>query len=128
MTRREVDLEFGSNEKLWRRIERGDLNANKLLKGNRLRLQVSVVREKHGVRDSVPKDKWNGIAEATAATVAGLAADTLRVECVDEPLAEEQGHALVAMVLRPGDALDQHALPELRLRLAQAFQVVLVPT
>jgi len=126
--RREIDLEFGSSEKLWRRIERGDLDANKLIKGNRLRLQVSIVREKHGLREAVPRDKWNGIAETTASGVAGLSESALRVECVDEPLTDEVGHALVAMVLRPGEALDQHALAALRVKLARAFQVVLAPT
>lgn len=129
MVPRQVDLEFGHEEKLWRRIERGDLDAQKRLKAQRFRLQISVVREKHGTRESATFDKWNGIAEATAASVAGLSVSSVRVECVDEPLPDGgDGHALIAMILTPGVPLDPHAIGALRLKLAEAFTVALPPT
>src|SRR5690606_6772899 len=68
--KRLVDLVFGEDEKLWRRIERKQVTRDKRVKASALRLQISVVREKYGAQATVTEGKFNGIAEITASRAA----------------------------------------------------------
>lgn len=128
MSVRECDPSFNADEKLWRGIEKSSVNAQGNVKPNALRLQVSVVREKHGEQRTVTHDKWNGIAEAKVTTVSGLRREALSFVCVDDAQRDEPGHALIAMVAQPGAAVGQDAINGLRAELALSLQVVLVPT
>lgn len=126
---RQVDLAFGAEEKLWRRIEQRNVaKRDRSIKPNSLRLQISVVREKHANRESVCHDKFNGIAETTAGEVASLFEGPITVVCIDEPTKDNDGHALIAMVLAPGDSLSDDQETDLRIRLAKSMKVVVDPT
>lgn len=107
---RPMDLEFGPGERLWRRVEVGHVRAG-TVKANALRLQISVVREKYGCLESVPQGKWNGVAETTAGTAFAVSNQPVYVVCVDDPTPAEQGHALVAMVVAPGQPVTQEPYP-----------------
>src|SRR5690348_4905294 len=96
---RPVDIDFGAREKLWRRIEKKQIKTSDgKLKPSSLRLQVSVVRQKHGTQDSVTDDKYNGVAEIEAGNSHGLKLDELETVVVDEPLNDIPGHTLIAIV------------------------------
>ncbi|MGD0679674.1 MAG: hypothetical protein ABSC94_30170 [Polyangiaceae bacterium] len=97
------------------------------MRGNAVKLPLSVVRERHGKRESVPNQAKRGIAEATASSVVALVHDAIGVVCVDDPDDEEPGHALVAMVVTPGDAASQEMINVAREMLALKFRVVLDP-
>lgn len=132
---RENDLAFAPSEKLWRRVEAGDVikgdpakNQPPAVKPNRLRLQISMVREKHGSRESVTSGKWNGIAETTAAEAAAITEGMVCVACVDEPTTDQPGHALIALYVKPGDAVDQTMINAARSTIAGAMRVVVMPT
>lgn len=127
---READLDFGIDEALWRRIELKNLtgDAGDEVKPMSLRLQISTVREKHGLRDSVPFEKWNGIAEAKAGAVAEVLHQAVSVVCIDEPTKDEPGHALIAMVVRPGEQASMDVINATRALLAKKMKVVVKPT
>lgn len=132
---RENDLAFDCGEKLWRRVEIGDVTKPDAAKGtaaavkpNRLRLQISTIREKHGAISSVTVGKWNGVAETTAGEAADIIENAVRVACVDEPTADQPGHALIAMFVQPGDACDQVMINAARVKVAAAMRVVMMPT
>lgn len=124
---RPIDLSFGVGERLWRRIETGHVSDTSV-KPNAIRLQVSVTREKYGTRELVCQGKFNGIAETTAGDVAGLSQGQLQIVCVDEPVMDNEAHALIAMVLAPGIPEELGAVNILRALVARKFQIVLKPT
>ncbi|HXX65572.1 MAG TPA: hypothetical protein VEK07_00205 [Polyangiaceae bacterium] len=123
---RPPDLAFGTNEKLWRRVGKKDVK-HPHVKGNSLRLQVSVTREKHGKREAVPNADKPGVAEALAQSVVEIEKDAIAVVCVDDPTDENPGHALIAMVVDPGDETSQECINAAREALALKFQVVVDP-
>ncbi len=126
--RRRVDPSFGTAEELWRRIETDDVGkTDGTLKPQRLRLQVSTVRQRYGEVGHVTHGKWNGIATTTAGSVACLNADALGVVCVDEPTDEEPGHALIALVAAPGNDVAQESINALRAKVAKTFSVTQDP-
>jgi hypothetical protein len=125
---REHDLTFGPREKLWRRVCKGDLRGGAALKGNKLRLQISVIREKHGAIDSVPQGDRTGVAEVEALQAAEVSKLPIRVECVDDPMPTEDGHALIALVAKPGEETSQDMINATREILAGYFSVRIAPT
>lgn len=131
---REHDVTFAAEERLWRRIERGDIKGTSI-KPNRLRLQISIIRERHGKKEDVPYKKWNGIAEARANAAAAIKEGNLRVACVDEPMkacrddgVSLDGHALIAIITTPGDTISGDEMNAARVAIARAFQIVREPT
>lgn len=128
MAKREVDLSFGPREKLWRRLEVGEFDkATNGIKPHKLRLQISVVRERHGSREQVPEEKWNGVAEAHAADLFEASGQHVKVACVDEPLQDRPGHALIALFLKPGDPLPESEDNAVRAKLGGLLQVIVPP-
>lgn len=132
MAKREIDPEFDLHEKLWRRIEKGSVRRESgkpsCCKPSAFRLQVSLVREKHGAKSTVCKDKWNGIAEATAEKLAAAAFGDCRIVCVDEPMDDEIGHCLAAVVIEPGKTAPPNVTNAVREHMAKVFAVVDEPT
>lgn len=131
---REHDVTFATEECLWRRVERGDVKGA-LVKPSRLRLQISIIRERHGTREQVPYKKWNGIAEAHANAVAAVCAGNLRVVCVDEPMrtcrddgVSLDGHAVIAIVTTPGDETSVEEMNAARASIAATFTIIQTPT
>ena len=128
MTKRLPDLTFDTNERIWRRVGKSDLRGGGAVKGNSLRLQISVIRERYGARESVPEGKRNGVAETEASDMTGICKDAIRVVCVDDPTETEPGHALVALVVSPGDLASQDCINAAREMIAGKFRLVVVPT
>jgi hypothetical protein len=124
---RPVDLEFGAEEKLWRGIEVAQVSKDRV-RPNALRLQVSVVREKHGSRDSVHHDKFNGVAEITASEAVTLSEGALQLVCVDDPQEDLPGHSLIAFVAAPGSSVPEDTKHALRGKLARSLRIVELPT
>lgn len=132
---REIDLEFGVEEALWRRIELKDVSTEQnagvtkeVVKPNKLRLQISTVRAKHGNLESVPYEKWNGVAEARAGLVAAITHGPIEVACIDEPTKEDAGHALIAMFVKPGGQASMDEINAARMALAKTMTIVVKPT
>lgn len=127
--KREVDPSFSAAERLWRRIEVGHVRKDdpKLCKPSAFRLQVSISRERHGDQAKVCSGKFNGIAEATAETVCAITLGDSYVVCVDEPMPDDPGHALVALVLDPDARVPQDVVAAVRESFAKAFRVVVAP-
>jgi hypothetical protein len=130
MAKRDIDPSFARDELLWRRIEKGDVRKDKTLKPQAFRLQVSLVRERHGNTDQVCDGKFNGIAEAKAAEVQAIKFGLVRVECVDEPTTHDngQGHCLAAVVLTPGDEAPLDVKLAARSEFANVFKVCKDPS
>jgi hypothetical protein len=124
VTKREHDLTFDTTEKLWRRIGKKDIGG--AVKGNKLRLQISVVRERYGKIESVPQGDRTGVAEAQASDMAVICKDAIKVVCVDDPN-DEPGHALVALVVNPGDATSQDCINATRGMIAAKLSIVVPP-
>lgn len=127
---REIDPSFTSTERLWRRIERGHVRreGSKLVcKPSAFRLQVSVVREKHGQRETVCEGKFNGIAETTVDCVAAWTHGAATVAFVDEPTKEQAGHALVAVVAAPDAAVAPECEESFREAMRHRFGVATEP-
>jgi hypothetical protein len=102
--------------------------SNGKLKPGSLRLQVSVVRERHGLQASVTEGKFNGVYVLTAQQAVDASAGAVQVVCVDEPELEQPGHALVALVAAPGAKVPEDAVGLVRSNLAQVFTCVTPPT
>lgn len=125
---RTIDVEFSTEEKLWRRIEVGHVGKDGMLKANAMRLQVSIVREKHGTIDQVTSGKFNGVATTTAGQAVRQTEAALTAVCIDDPLEEQEGHALIAVALVPGIETTPEQINALRLKLAMTFEVTKMPT
>lgn len=125
--KRLVDLVFGEDEKLWRRIERKQVTRDKRVKASALRLQISVVREKYGAQATVTEGKFNGIAEITASRAAQVVNGAVRAVCVDEPHDTNPGNALIAFVATPGEAVSEDLVNATRALLAERFTIVVDP-
>jgi hypothetical protein len=125
---RQVDVQFDANEKLWRRVEAKAVFADGRLKPSALRLQVSVIRERHGDVNTVPRGKWNGVFEIAAQQVVAGSGSIVAVSCVDDPNDEEPGHALLAFNCAPGAAVSGEDIEARRVILANNFVVVQPPT
>ncbi len=123
---RQHDLTFGRDEKVWRRIEAGQVRGTEV-KASALRLQISIVRERYGARESVTAGKWNGVAETSAGEVTALDCGAINVVCVDDPSEEIPGHALVAMVVKPGDTATQDLVNAARAKIAGLLRIVVAP-
>lgn len=129
MPKREMDLAFTVDERLWRRVELSDIDkGTNRVKPNRLRLQVSVVREKHGSQADVTTERFNGIAETLAGQASEVRQDAVRSVVVDEPTQEVPGHALIAFVALPGEQVEQTTINEARAALSELMTVVVPPT
>lgn len=129
MGHRDIDPHFDLHEAIWRRIEKRHVFAKThKVKSNALRLQVSVVRQRHGLREAVTDGKFNGIAETTAHEAATVAMGEARFTCIDDPTEEQPGHALIALVVEPGKTATQADLNAVREQLALQFRVVQFPT
>jgi hypothetical protein len=128
MAKRNSDLAFGVAEALWRRVELKDIDGTGAVKPNKLRLQISVVRERYGERDHATWEKWNGVAEASAGVVAAVVQENIKVACVDEPDEMNPGHALIAMIVQPGDPAPEEMVNAARVILASKMKVVVAPT
>ena len=123
------DVSFGNQERLWRRVKKSDLRAKPpQIRGTSLRLQISVVRERHGNRDTVATGDRNGVAEAFAGEVAAVCEGAVRVACVDDPDDADPGHSLIALVATPGDAVSEESINAARAQIALAMTVVVSPT
>jgi hypothetical protein len=127
MPPRPHDPSFGLNEKIWRKVNKGDLRGGKTLRTTSLRLQISAVREKHGERASVPDATKTGIMETTAAVVSGVQQDAARVVCVDDPNEDHAGHTLLALVAPPGEDVSQETINAAREQIALKFSLVVAP-
>ena len=125
---RPVDVQFAANEKLWRRVAAKAVFADGRLKPSALRLQVSVVRERHGEVSTVPRGKWNGVYETTAQNVVAGDGSIIAVSCVDDPNDEEPGHALLAFNCDPGAAVRDEEIEARRAILAGKFFVLQSPS
>jgi hypothetical protein len=136
---RPVRAFFTHDEVVLRRCCKGDLRGvpgaeRKTLKGNCLRLQVSVHREVHGGTVDVvaARDpRRDGVAATTAAKVWSLRPVAgLCGACVDEPLPEDESHALVALVSvgHPPDGDLDVIQNQMRDHLAQVFEIRKHPT
>lgn len=129
MSTRAVDPHFDQDEAIWRRIEKNNIVAKtNTVKASALRLQVSVVRQRHGVRDSVTEGKFNGIAETTALKASSVTTGDARFACIDDPNKDQPGHALLALLVEPGKTATQAHLNAVREQLALQFRVVQSPT
>jgi hypothetical protein len=124
---RSVDVQFDANEKLWRRVEAKSVFADGRLKPSALRLQVSVVRERHGDVNSVRHGKWNGVYEVTAQNVVAGDDSIIDVSCVDDPNEQEPGHALLAFNCVPGAVVNGEEVEARRVILANNFTVLQAP-
>ena len=127
MTRR-IDVRFRSDERLWRRFDVRGLTREEKLDDASLRLQISVFREAFARRDDVPQGKWNGIAETTAGEAASLSHGAVSIVCVDDPHPGSDGHALLAIVAKPGSIVSRDDVEKLRRKLATSMRVVVLPT
>jgi hypothetical protein len=125
---RQVDVQFDANERLWRRVEAKAVFSDGRLKPSALRLQVSVVRERHGDLKSVPHGKWNGVYEVTAQNVVASESSVITVACVDDPNDQEPGHALLAFNCIPGVVVCGEDVETRRVILANNFTVLQAPT
>jgi hypothetical protein len=125
---RPIDVQFDASEKLWRRVEFKDVDAQGGLKPSALRLQVSVVRERHGDIASVTHDKWNGVYEITAISVVAVNGNVIAVSCVDDPMNDQAGHALLAFHCTPGKPVRPEDVQTRRALLASSFVKRKAPT
>ena len=123
-----VDVNFDSDELLWRRFEVRALTSNGVLRASSLRLQISVIRGAYARRDDVPHGKWNGIAETTAGEASSLSHGALEIVCVDDPHQDNEGHALLAIVAKPGSHISGDDVDHLRRKLALSMRVVALPS
>jgi hypothetical protein len=124
---RDHNICFAIGERLWRRLEARDVKDCKV-RPNRLRLQLSVSRSQYTTLDTVPHQKWNGVAEAKADAVAQIQAGSAKVACVDDPCDENIAHALIAMVADPGSIVTAADISGARQAIANAMVIVREPT
>jgi len=124
---RDIDVPFGHGERLWRRVEVGDIAGDRIKPG-RLRLQISVVRGNHGTQASVPRDKWNGVFETLAHLAVEPSSGSLKIVCVDDPNDQEPGHALLAFVACPGSTVTPADVSAVRAMLSQRFTCIESPS
>jgi hypothetical protein len=126
---RKHDVAFGRNERLWRRVGKGDLLASGKVRPGSLRLQISVVRERHGKREDAPTADRPGVAEcvASAVVISGEQFHAVEAVCVDDPLDDTPGHALIAVIAPPGEAVSDADVSALRQQLALQLHVVVPP-
>ena len=124
---RKIDIEFGAEERLWRRIAYDGVKRGRVLP-NSLRFQISVVRERYGQKDNVVTGKWNGIAEINAQTACDAGAvGNVRAVCVDDPNDIEPGHALIALIAAPGLAVTEDDVRKARNELAKQMTIIVLP-
>ena len=97
---RVVDIRFDPDERLSRTISADMLFADGTLKPQKLRLQVSVMRSSKGTENDAPKidARFNGVVEITVADARDVQTGLVRAVCVDEPLPENDAHALLALI------------------------------
>jgi hypothetical protein len=126
--RRSVDVQFDSSEKLWRGVELKGVHPDGSLKPSALRLQVSVVRERHGQAEAVRRGKFNGVYEVTAARAVASGGNAVAVTCIDDPLDEQPGHALLAFSCHPGETITEQDIAARRQELANGFVQLIRPT
>jgi hypothetical protein len=130
---RDVDPRFASNENLFRAIAKDTLRQGEV-KPQSLRLQISVSRSRFDsaatarLRSIERMSKFNGIAQISVANVRSICCGVVEAICVDEPLHNNDGHTLVALVTEaPPDADIEQDTAEVRVRLARHMQIVIPP-
>lgn len=118
-------------EILVRRVRKQDVTGGRV-KHSSLRLQVSVRR----LSMLVPFEEGAGHAEVSVADVSALRCQdsTLRLVCLDEPVKDDDSHALIAFVTdcAEHDRLTPERKEELtkvmQARLAEALRITRTPT
>lgn len=127
MPKREIDLSFGAEERLWRSIDIDGAMANSKVRPRALRLQVSIVRERYGTKYQSILGKFNGIAEITASEASSISCQDVKSACIDDPNQENPGHALIAFFSEPGKDISKEMLQQARFLLASKMVIVQQP-
>ena len=131
MSRRDADVCFAHDEKLFRRVNDRDLKQG-AVRPESLRLQISVVRSAHGREEDAaekPPGKRNGVATVQVSEVRECCDPKIQAICVDEPLSEAPGHALIALhsMESPGGVTPAD-INVLRAKIAAKMKVTTKPT
>lgn len=131
---RKVDVNFATNERLFRSVAKDAMDAGGKVKAQKLRLQISVAREKYGPAQRCVNPSYphiNGIVSIEAGQAHGLMAKditTASATVVDEPLPDQDEHALISLVAVPGTIASDEETDKVRAAVAAKMIVHTAPT
>lgn len=131
MSKRPVNIIFDPTERLFRRVGLGDLDRDKRIRPGCLRLQLSMCREGYAGEEVVatPEGDRNGYAAIEVAKARFTLPDGVSVEPIDEPLAENASHSLIAFFTRKDVSWAEHQemTKSARMELTKRFSLIKPP-